>query len=487
MALGRGRRQAPLGTRPHRGLFLFAVVIGLTLAACQADGAQPADGAPTSPTSSVAESDTGSTTGQTPAPDTTIGATDETQSTAGVGRDETHPDCPIPNGSPLMSGPSVEMVDLGEVDGVRVEGAIYPHPPYEGSPWSHWGQGLAIEDGRFFSGIGDHIGPDGNSYIYEYDPESSELTMVADILSYVDHEPGSWGYGKIHGQMVRGACGEIYLSTYWGTARDLVFSGSYRGDYLMRLDPYGRTLQALDVPIDLHGIPSLAGAPPLGLVFGEAVDPIARAAGEEDGPFFVYDVEAEEVIYEDSEGHVGYRNIMVDQRNRAFFALGNGRLAMYDPETNAVGRHPHDLPGDWLRASTAPAPDGRIYGVTRDPDRFFVMEPTGEINDLGEAAGYTTSMALSADGEHFYYMPRAHGYSAELGTPLIRVDGTTGEQEVVVELNPLVEEGLGYTAGGSYSTALSPDGQTVYLVVNVGVLGDEAGFAEVALLVVHLP
>ena len=34
----------------------------------------------------------------------------------------------------------------------------------------------------------------------------------------VEHEPGAWGYGKIHAQMVVGPCGEVYVATYWGDA-----------------------------------------------------------------------------------------------------------------------------------------------------------------------------------------------------------------------------------------------------------------------------
>jgi hypothetical protein len=120
----------------------------------------------------------------------------------------------LPAGEPFVDGETVQLADLGEAGGVRVEGALYPRPDYPGNPWSQWGQGWALPDGRFYSGLGDHQGADGNSFLYEYDPASGSLTMIGDLLSYVDHQPGSWGYGKIHGQMVGGACGEIYLSNY---------------------------------------------------------------------------------------------------------------------------------------------------------------------------------------------------------------------------------------------------------------------------------
>lgn len=459
-----------MGLQPERGLIFLVLLVALALAACQEN-----DAAPATESSNDGTAPTGTES-------TSEGASD-TSTSSGTG--SAGLDCPVPEGSPLMDGATVELTQLGEIDGVEVSAAVYPHPDYEGQPWSQWGQGLVIEDGRFFSAIGDHLGPDGNSYIYEYDPQSSELRMVADVLSYVDHEPGSWGYGKVHGQIVPGPCGELYLSTYWGTFRDLEFGGSYEGDILMRLDPYGRTLAPLEVPIERHGQASISAAPAHGLVYGEAVDPKLKPEGNS-GPFFVYDVVAEEVIYRTEGTHDGYRNVIVDDDGRAYFSVGNGQLAVYDPTTNEVGEFEGELPGDWLRASTTPMPDGRIFGATRDPDRFFVLSPSGQVDDLGAAAGYTASMALGADGEHFYYMPHAHGKAWEDGAPLIRVD-EAGNQETIVELNPLVEESLGYTVGGTYNVATSPDGKTVYIGANASQSGDDSGFGEVILIVVNLP
>jgi hypothetical protein len=396
--------------------------------------------------------------------------------------------CDLPAGADYVGGPGVELVDLGEANGAQVSGAIYPRPDYEGNPWTQWGQGIALADGRFISAIGDHIGPDGNSYVYEYDPGSGSLNMVGDLLSYVEHTPGSWGYGKVHGQMVAGACGEVYFASYWGTNRDLRYGGSYTGDYLFRLDPDRRTIAALDVPIDQHGIPSLAAAPSPGLVYGEAIDPIAEAEDLDAGPFFVYDTVNEEVIFEgDPNQHTGFRNILVDAEGRAYYSVGAGDLAVYDPATNQVSTHPHQMPGLWLRASTTPAPDGRVFAVTRDPDAFFVLHPNGEIEPLGSPAAYTASMAVRPDGSAFYFMPDAHGDAWQFGGALTAVDTSTGEQQVIAELNPLVEQGLGVKLGGTFSIAAAPSGDTIYLGANVGPVGADDGFGDVALLVIDLP
>ena len=389
----------------------------------------------------------------------------------------------MPAGEPFVDGESVQLVDLGESGGVRVEGALYPRPDYPGNPWSQWGQGWALPDGTFYSGLGDHQGVDGNSFLYEYNPDSSSLTMIGDLLSYVDHQPGSWGYGKIHGQMVGGACGEIYLSSYWGTTNDIRFDDSYRGDLLFRLDPQQRTIDRMTVPVDQHGQASLAGWAKGGLIYGEAIDPVLRSQGMEQGPFFAYDVTSETVAFQGPPTpHVGYRNVMVDQGGHAYYSIGGGQLADYDPASNSLSTHPHDMPADWLRASTAPAPDGRIAAVTDEPYTFFVLQPSGEIQTLGPARGYTASMAMHPDGDRFFYVPDAHGGSAASGSPLVSVDLDTGEEQVVVELNPLAEEHLGHTLGGSYNVAVSPAGDTVYVGMNSG----PDGFGEVVLLIVHL-
>ena len=420
--------------------------------------------------------------------ETTTALTQQTYATNAPANTVVDESCELPAGEPFVGGPSTEMIDLGEVNGMRVEGAVYPRPDYAGDPWTMWGQGVALPDGRFLSAIGDHIGPDGNSFIYEYDPNAGTLATLGDLISYVDHTPGSWGYGKVHGQMVNGPCGEVYFSSYWGTNRDLVYDESYRGDILFRLDPDARTMASLQVPVEEHGIPSVASAPGLGLVYGEAIDPVMESQDLDAGPFFVYDVVSDEVVFEGpAQPHVGYRNVMVDGDGRAYYSVDNsGGLAVYDPATNEVQTHPHQMPGPWLRASTAPAPDGRVFGVTREPDVFFVLNPDGTMESLGNPAEYTASMAVHPDGDRFFFMPDAHGDAWAFGGALTSVDTDTGEQTVIAELNPLAEEGLGWRLGGTFSVAVAPEGDKVYVGANAGPLGADDGFGEVVLLVVHL-
>jgi hypothetical protein len=126
-----------------------------------------------------------------------------------------------------------------------------------------------------------------------------------------------------------------------------------------------------------------------------------------------------------------------------------------------------------------------VYGVTTQPDELFAFSPEGEVRDLGPAGGYTTSLALDPDGPRFFYMPGAYGDAWKHGTPLVEFDAATGTRRVVVELNPLAEQRLGLTAGGSYDVAVDPSGERVYVGLNAGP-DHQHTFGKVVLMVVDL-
>lgn len=399
--------------------------------------------------------------------------------------------CPAMEPAAEPDGPSADAVALSESDGggdPRVEAVVYPRPDYEGELWTQWGQGVVLADGRFVSAIGDHDGVDGNSFLFVYDPEDRRITRFADVLDQVEHEPGAWGYGKIHAQMALGPCDEVYVATYWGTREGIRYESTYEGDILFRLDPATLTLEELGSPLPEHGLPSMGGSASEGLIYAEAVDPEKGNERTGDrGSFIAYDVTDEQVVFEtDDRRHTGFRNILVDAEGTAYLAADDGRLLAYEPGSNELTESPHRLPGGgWLRASTTPAPDGSVYGVTQDPDRFFALRPDGEIDELGAAREYTTSLALDPDGDRFFYVPGAHGDAWEQGAPVIAVDTQTGEQTVVVELNDLAERELDLTLGGSYNVVVDPSGDRLFVGFNAGPDEDDP-WGEVVLAIIHL-
>jgi dipeptidyl aminopeptidase/acylaminoacyl peptidase len=307
------------------------------------------------------------------------------------------------------------------------------------------------------------------------------------VLSHVQHADGEWGYGKVHAQIVRGACGQAFVATYWGTDANLRYGPTYQGDQLFRLDTTTLELQPLGVPVPKHGIPTLAGLRAGRLLYGEAPIPTtADATGSTTGAFFVYDPKARKIVFRaDDDRLTGFRNVLVGPNGDAYVAAQSSQLLVYDPRANTLRLHSQRLPGGSLRASTEPARDGTVYGVTQDPDRLFALRADGQIDDLGPARGYTASVALDPNGQRFFYVPGAHGDSWQQGTPLLAVDTKTGAQTTVVTLNDLAEEKLGLTLAGSYSVAVDPSGTTVYIGMNAGHDRDEP-WGEVVLIVVHL-
>lgn len=391
-----------------------------------------------------------------------------------------------------VDGPSATVEPIGEADGVSVAAAVYPLPDTEGDPWSQWGQGVVLPDGRFISAVGDHLGQDGTSWFYEYDPDSGELTRTAEVGAALGHRRGDWGYGKVHAPMFLGPCNEVITASYWGTRRNLVVGGSYRGDHLLRYDPVTHQVASLGVPIEGFGIPSIAVSADRRWIFGEAVDSASDVEADA-GAFFVADAETGEVVHrEDDPDHVGFRTVMVSAAGEALYAAAGGDLFRYAPGTDASGRLDGVLPGEWLRSSTPVAPDGSVYGATREPDELFKLDASGEVTDLGPADGYAASLGMSPDGRTLYYVPDAHGGAWTKGAPLMAVDTTTGHQQVVLEVNDMVERAFSLRAGGTYNVVVDPGGERVYIGMNAGpVTGDDEeeveAFGQVVLLVVDLP
>jgi len=425
------------------------------------------------------------------APDDNAAAADDTPTTTAPPASNGGDGCPAATAPEPVDGPSATLEPIGEADGVTVSAAVYPLPEGEGNPWSQWGQGVLLPDGRFVSALGDHLGRDGNSWFYEFDPATNALTRTADVAASLGHEPGDWGYGKVHAPMVLGPCDEVLTATYWGTRTDLVIGGSYQGDHLLRYDSAAHQLSSLGVPVDGFGIPSLAISPDRRWIFGEAVDP-ATPTDDDAGAFFVADATTGEVTFrDDSPDHAGFRTVLVTGNGEALYAAQGGSLFGYTPGSDATRRLEGVLPGERMRTSSPRAPDGTAYGITVEPDALFQVAPDGAVTDMGPVEGYTASLALSPDGGTLYYVPGAHGDAYEAGAPLIAVDTATGEHSTVVEMQDMVASALDLRFGGTYNVVVDPGGKRLYIGANAGPASpageDDDTFGTIVLVVVDLP
>ncbi|MHC4503434.1 MAG: hypothetical protein ACYTFI_09025, partial [Planctomycetota bacterium] len=100
-----------------------------------------------------------------------------------------------------------------DVDGVTVDFMYYPGQDYPGNPWSNWGDGLAIGE-KYYSAIGDHIGPAGNAYVHEYDAATRTLRKIVDLRAVLRLPDGHYTPGKIHSRIDIGSDGWLYFGTH---------------------------------------------------------------------------------------------------------------------------------------------------------------------------------------------------------------------------------------------------------------------------------
>jgi hypothetical protein len=376
----------------------------------------------------------------------------------------------------------VSLEQIAEENGVVVWAAEYPLPgPTEGL-WSQWGQGIALGDGRHLSAVGDHLGPDANSFFFVYDNGDRSLTRFGDVLSVVPHEEGAFGYGKVHAQMVSDRCGTVWATTYWGTRDDLVYENGYEGDRLLAIDPAGRTIADHGAIAGEYGMPTMTIAPDGKTIVAGSVD---VESGEEDvGVLTVFDTSTGEVTHQvDDPRQYGFRALGIDPvGGGVLYGIGDGALAALDPSSGEFHDLDVELPGFWLRSITRPAPDGTVYGVSDDESFIFSISPDGTLEELGEPGGTTTSIAMTPDGTRVFWMPEAHGGAWEVGAPIMSMDTDTGEiTEIVSILDPF--EQLDLLPGGTYSIVY--DEGRLILGVNASDLDDDSGFGTVVLVVVE--
>ncbi len=390
---------------------------------------------------------------------------------------------PASDGVPWRDDDSVTLEEIAATDRVTVHAARYPLPGPTDGLWSQWGQGIALGDGRHLSAVGDHLGIDANSYFFEYDSASRTLTRFADVLSSVPHEDGTFGYGKVHAPMVRDRCGLVWAATYWGTRDDLAYENGYEGDRLLAIDPDGKTITDHGAVAGEYGLPAMTiTGDGLTIVIG-SVD--VESGDTDRGVLTVFDTAGAQTVEQvDDPQQEGFRALGIDPvGGGVMYSIGDGRLAALDPGSGGTTELDVDLPGYWLRAITRPAENGTVYGASDDEPVLFSIDAAGELEELGDPGGTTTSIAMTPDGSRIFWMPEAHGGAWEVGAPIMEMDTSTGEVTEVISLLDPFEEALDLLPGGTYSMVY--DNGSLIVGVNASDLDDDSGFGEVVLVAVE--
>ena len=200
----------------------------------------------------------------------------------------------------------------------------------------------------------------------------------------VDHQPGAWGYGKIHAQMVPGPCGQVYVVHVLGHPRRPRVRRRLRRRPAAAHRPDGADHRRArrSRPRPRHAVDGRRTA--LGLLYGEATDPGLGARRR--------------AALRPRRGHRRDRRSSTTPPTTSGSAASpstpTGGPCSPSPRAGSPATTPttgesttlaDPLPGRFIRAVTPPAPDGTIYGVTQDPPAWFALRPDGSIDDLGPA------------------------------------------------------------------------------------------------------
>jgi len=354
-----------------------------------------------------------------------------------------------------------------------IEMMYYPGQTYAGNPWSCWGDGVAVA-GKYYSAIGDHLAPGGNAFVFEYDDATRALRRVVDARETLALPEGHYTPGKIHSRVDLGADGWLYFATHRGSTRVTTDEFHYRGDWIMRHHPERKTTEIVAAaPIPKHSIPASVLDPDRLIFYGGTAPSLDREK-EEGIRFFAYDVRARKLLYHGNNGPTRYL-ALARSTGRVYFVPGNdlGPLMRFDP---AAGGPPVRLDAELgLRTATQETPAGIIYTVSNGQGNgeailYSINTRTERVARLGPVAvgsqQYITSLDADATGHYLYYVPGAHGGSELDGSPVVQYDTRNGRKKVIAFLHPFYQEAYGCTLRGTFSSALSPAGDTLYVTWN---------------------
>ena len=382
----------------------------------------------------------------------------------------------------------------------KVEFMYYPGQNYPGNPWSVWGDGSAIGT-KYYSAIGDHKSPEGNAFVFEYDSQTRQLDLVVDLRKTLRQPKGRYTPGKIHGRVDMGGDGWLYFSTHRGSTRIAQNPAAhFKGDWILRYHSEKRKTEIVaHAPLPMQCMPCSLLDPDRMIFYAGTADGL----NERDPQFLAYDVTGRKILYSDSHGPYRYM-IFARSTGRIYFRgqvegassrQGEGQLVRFDPAK--PGKPVPIRAHCGLRAATTETADGFVYTVDRDGLWAFNTR-TERATPLGPAAvasqTYTTSIDVDpVTGRYLYYIPGAHGGAQHDGTPVVQYDVKTQTRKVIAFLHPLLHERAGYVTLGTFGSAVSPEGDKIYVTWNGNRgtrkqdLGSRVSFNTCALTVIYIP
>jgi hypothetical protein len=222
----------------------------------------------------------------------------------------------------------------------------------------------------------------------------------------------------------------------------------------------------------------------------------AGSGSDDEGvQFFAYDVLQRKLLYAGPHGPPRYM-IFARSTGKIYYVPDRedmiGPLMCYDP---AKGGAPYKIGASLgLRSASQETPQGLVYTVSKgakggESILFSFNTKTEEVQNLGPAAvgsaQYITSLDADPSGRYLYYIPGAHGGADKDGTPVVQFDTRTRQKKVIAFLHPYFKDKLGATLVGTFSSAVDPQGDKLYITWNVN-RGSRA-WDCCALTVIHIP
>jgi len=356
--------------------------------------------------------------------------------------------------------------------------------------WSAWGDAVFASDGKFYAAIGDHADPGGHTYVYQIDPGGKTIKLVVDVNKVLAVPEGKYTPGKIHAPVVEGGDGWLYFATYRGGAKSTTEEMGFTGDWLLRYEPASGKTENLGILVPNCSIPSMVCHAPSETLYGLAVP--GKTLADTDGRFFAYDIKARKLIFVGGPPSSLSRSVMLLGDGSVYYE-SSGKLVRYDPKEKKVAVTEIPVPGNReLRASSRAGADGVAYGISRDGLVFSFDPAKGKVAELQQTfvTGrlYTAVCRLDPTDKYLYYVPSAHGGSVQHGTAVVQMDVKTQKRKVLAFLNETVRQQMDYNLGGTFSIALSKEGDRLFFVWNGGPpVAKKNDFGRCAAMILHIP
>jgi hypothetical protein len=284
----------------------------------------------------------------------------------------------------------------------------------------------------------------------------------------------------------------LYFSTHRGSTKVTTDEFHYTGDWILRSHPTdAKTEIVVRGPVPKHCIPNSVLDPKRLIFYG------GTAPGEEkEGAgiqFFAYDIKNQKLLYSGPDGPARYM-IFSPSTGSVYYTPGNsnGPLMRFNPDRD---EKPVAIEGEiGIRAATQETPQGIIYTVSQ-PEKeggatLYAFNPSSRtIERLGPAGvgsqHYIASIDADPSGRFLYYVPGAHGSSDRDNSAIVQFDTKTSSRKVIAFVHPFYEQKYGCSLKGTYSTAVDPAGDKLYITWNAN-RGSRA-WDTCALTVVHIP